>query len=87
MHPLMCATGDRLLTPTYTGLGEREHLANPSNGFSRSCLNANRDICRRKSEPSEAPNGASSAGMSWRCGLAGLGRLIRSEELLGKCRW
>jgi hypothetical protein len=27
MHPLMCAAGHRLLTPTYTGLGEREHLA------------------------------------------------------------
>jgi pimeloyl-ACP methyl ester carboxylesterase len=30
MHPLMRARGHRLLTPTYTGLGEREHLANPS---------------------------------------------------------
>ena len=30
MHPLMQAAGHRLLTPTYTGLGEREHLANPS---------------------------------------------------------
>lgn len=30
MHPLMCAAGHRLLTPTYTGLGERAHLANPS---------------------------------------------------------
>jgi pimeloyl-ACP methyl ester carboxylesterase len=30
MHPLMRASGHRLLTPTYTGLGEREHLANPS---------------------------------------------------------
>ena len=30
MHPLMRAAGHRLLTPTYTGLGEREHLANPS---------------------------------------------------------
>jgi pimeloyl-ACP methyl ester carboxylesterase len=30
MHPLMAAAGHRLLTPTYTGLGEREHLANPS---------------------------------------------------------
>ena len=27
MHPLMQAAGHRLLTPTYTGLGEREHLA------------------------------------------------------------
>ena len=31
MHPLMCAADHRLLTPTYTGLGERERLASPSN--------------------------------------------------------
>ncbi|WP_371449306.1 alpha/beta fold hydrolase [Bradyrhizobium sp.] len=31
MHPLMAASGHRLVTPTYTGLGEREHLASPSN--------------------------------------------------------
>ena len=31
MHPLMNAAGHRLFTPTYTGLGEREHLASPSN--------------------------------------------------------
>jgi pimeloyl-ACP methyl ester carboxylesterase len=31
MHPLMSAAGHRLYTPTYTGLGDREHLANPSN--------------------------------------------------------
>jgi pimeloyl-ACP methyl ester carboxylesterase len=30
MHPLMCAAGHRLVTPSYTGLGERAHLANPS---------------------------------------------------------
>jgi pimeloyl-ACP methyl ester carboxylesterase len=30
MHPLMAAFGHRLVTPTYTGLGEREHLANPA---------------------------------------------------------
>ena len=30
MHPLMQAAGPRLVTPTYTGLGERVHLANPS---------------------------------------------------------
>jgi pimeloyl-ACP methyl ester carboxylesterase len=30
MHPLMAAAGHRLVTPTYTGLGEREHLANPA---------------------------------------------------------
>src|SRR6202000_834984 len=30
MHPLMNAAGYRLLTPSYTGLGERAHLANPS---------------------------------------------------------
>jgi pimeloyl-ACP methyl ester carboxylesterase len=30
MHPLMHSTGHRLLTPTYTGLGERVHLADPS---------------------------------------------------------
>jgi pimeloyl-ACP methyl ester carboxylesterase len=30
MHPLMQAAGYRLVTPTYTGLGEREHLANRS---------------------------------------------------------
>ena len=29
MHPLMAACGHRLVTPTYTGLGERAHLANP----------------------------------------------------------
>jgi hypothetical protein len=30
MHPLMRTAGHRLLTPTYTGLGERAHLAVPS---------------------------------------------------------
>ena len=30
VHPLMQAAGHRLVTPTYTGLGERAHLANPS---------------------------------------------------------
>jgi pimeloyl-ACP methyl ester carboxylesterase len=30
MHPLMRAAGYGLLTPTYTGLGERAHLAVPS---------------------------------------------------------
>jgi pimeloyl-ACP methyl ester carboxylesterase len=30
MHPLMATAGHRLITPTYTGLGEREHLANPA---------------------------------------------------------
>ena len=30
MHPLMQAAGYRLVTPSYTGLGERAHLANPS---------------------------------------------------------
>ena len=30
MHPLMAAAGHRLVTPSYTGLGERAHLANPS---------------------------------------------------------
>src|SRR5580704_10849758 len=29
MHPLMQAAGHQLLTPTYTGLGERAHLADP----------------------------------------------------------
>src|SRR3954469_22082039 len=30
MHPLINAAGHRLVTPTYTGVGERIHLANPS---------------------------------------------------------
>jgi pimeloyl-ACP methyl ester carboxylesterase len=30
MFPLMQAAGYRLVVPTYTGLGEREHLANPA---------------------------------------------------------
>ena len=30
MHPLMQATGHRLVTPTYTVLGERAHLASPA---------------------------------------------------------
>lgn len=30
MHPLMQSAGHRLVTPSYTGLGERAHLANPS---------------------------------------------------------
>jgi pimeloyl-ACP methyl ester carboxylesterase len=30
MHPLLQAAGHRLVTPTYTGLGERVHLANSS---------------------------------------------------------
>src|SRR6185295_1609149 len=30
MHPLMTAAGHRLITPTQTGLGEREHLATPA---------------------------------------------------------
>ncbi|WP_426614136.1 alpha/beta fold hydrolase [Bradyrhizobium sp. McL0616] len=29
MHPLMAQAGHRLVAPTYTGLGEREHLASP----------------------------------------------------------
>jgi pimeloyl-ACP methyl ester carboxylesterase len=29
MHPLLSAAGHRLVTPTYTGLGERAHLAHP----------------------------------------------------------
>ncbi len=29
MHPLMAARGHPLITPTYTGLGERGHLARP----------------------------------------------------------
>lgn len=29
MHPLLSARGHRLVTPTYTGVGERAHLANP----------------------------------------------------------
>src|SRR3989442_15824836 len=33
MHPLMSAAGHRLVTPTYTGLGEREHLASPANAL------------------------------------------------------
>jgi pimeloyl-ACP methyl ester carboxylesterase len=31
MHQLMSAAGHRLITPTYTGLGDREHLASPAN--------------------------------------------------------
>lgn len=31
VHPLMAASGHRLVVPTYTGLGEREHLASSSN--------------------------------------------------------
>src|ERR1700704_393143 len=31
MHPLMSAAGHRLITPTYTGLGERAHLASAAN--------------------------------------------------------
>src|SRR3972149_8522111 len=31
VRPLMRAAGHEFFTPTYTGLGEREHLANPSN--------------------------------------------------------
>lgn len=31
MHPLMATAGHRLIVPTYTGLGEKEHLANPTN--------------------------------------------------------
>jgi pimeloyl-ACP methyl ester carboxylesterase len=31
MHTLLGVSGDRLFTPTYTGLGERAHLASPSN--------------------------------------------------------
>lgn len=30
MHPLMQKAGHRLIVPTYTGLGEREHLASPA---------------------------------------------------------
>jgi pimeloyl-ACP methyl ester carboxylesterase len=29
MHPRMVAAGHRLVTPTYTGIGERSHLAHP----------------------------------------------------------
>ena len=30
MHPLMVQAGHRLVAPTYTGLGERSHLASPA---------------------------------------------------------
>lgn len=30
MHPLMAQAGHRLIAPTYTGLGERSHLASPA---------------------------------------------------------
>ena len=30
MHPLMAQAGHRLIAPTYTGLGERAHLASPA---------------------------------------------------------
>src|SRR5438445_11960541 len=30
MHPLMAQACHRLIAPTYTGLGERSHLANPA---------------------------------------------------------
>jgi pimeloyl-ACP methyl ester carboxylesterase len=33
MHPLMAAAGHCLVTPSYTGLGERAHLANPTIGL------------------------------------------------------
>ncbi len=33
MHPLMAAAGHRLIVPTYTGLGEREHLASAENNL------------------------------------------------------
>jgi pimeloyl-ACP methyl ester carboxylesterase len=33
MHPLMSTAGHRLITPTYTGLGERVHLADKSIGL------------------------------------------------------
>ena len=33
MHPLMAAAGHRLIAPSYTGLGEREHLAGPEVGL------------------------------------------------------
>jgi pimeloyl-ACP methyl ester carboxylesterase len=31
VRPLMAAAGHQFFTPTYTGLGERAHLASPSN--------------------------------------------------------
>jgi pimeloyl-ACP methyl ester carboxylesterase len=31
MRPLMAAAGHEFFTPSYTGLGERAHLASPSN--------------------------------------------------------
>ena len=31
VRPLMAATGHEFFPPTYTGLGERAHLASPSN--------------------------------------------------------
>ena len=33
VHPLMSKAGHRLLTPSYTGLGERAHLAQPEIGL------------------------------------------------------
>ena len=38
MHPLMSAAGYRLVTATYTGFGEREHLASPSNDLETDIL-------------------------------------------------
>ncbi len=43
MHPLMNAAGHRLITPTYTGLGEREHLASPSNDLATGVADRARD--------------------------------------------
>jgi pimeloyl-ACP methyl ester carboxylesterase len=33
MHPLLNAAGHRLIVPSYTGLGERAHLASPENSL------------------------------------------------------
>ncbi len=33
VRPLMAAAGHEFVTPTYTGLGERAHLANPANAL------------------------------------------------------
>ena len=44
MHPLLGAAGHRLLTPSYTGQGEREHLAHAGMGIERDFVSREPDF-------------------------------------------
>jgi len=60
----MASGGHQFFTPTYTGLGERAHLASPSNDSkptSMTCLEQAYDLDASHSPNVTAPDGSTSA--------------------------